>query len=92
MHTALPANDVDLVGTEIVFGTMPIGHVLDVIRDPLSQRVRRLITTYGVTARRVAIPMEWVVRRTSTRVTLGVGARSLDDLAEHSSALHSRNS
>ena len=92
MHTAPAANDVDLVGTEIVFGTTPIGQVLDVIRDPVSQRVRRLITTYGVTARRVAIPMEWVVGRTSTRVTLGVGARSLDDLAEQSSALHSRTS
>jgi hypothetical protein len=92
MHTAPPTTDVDLVGTDILFGTTPIGQVLDVIRDPVSQRVRRLITTYGATGRRVAIPMEWVVRRTSSRVTLGVGARSLDDLAEQHAPLHSRSS
>ena len=92
MHTAPPANHVDLVGTEILFGTTSIGQVLAVIRDPVSQRVRRLITTYGATSRRVAIPMEWVVRRTPTSVTLGVGARSLDDLAEQSAPLHSRTS
>ena len=39
--------DDDLIGAEVVFGAAPIGRVLDVIRDPLSQRVRRLITTYG---------------------------------------------
>ena len=39
MHTSPPAADVDLVGTDIVFGTTPIGQVLDVIRDPVSQRV-----------------------------------------------------
>jgi hypothetical protein len=74
--------DVDLIGAEVVFGTTPIGHVVGVQRDPISQRVRRLITSYGPDNRRVAVPMEWVVRRTPSRVTLGVDVRSLDDLAD----------
>jgi hypothetical protein len=72
----------DLIGAELVFGATPIGHVLDVRRDPVSHRVWRLITTYGPHGRRVAVPVEWVTQQTPTRVTLAVGARSLDDLAD----------
>jgi len=80
--TQMPgATDEDsLRGAEITFGAAPIGRVLGVVRDPLSQRVRRLITTYGPTGRHVAVPMEWVTKRTPTRLELGVGPRSLDDL------------
>jgi hypothetical protein len=72
----------DLIGAELVFGAMPMGYVLAVRRDPVSQRVWRLVTTYGPHARRVAVPVEWVTRQTPTRVTLAVGARALDDLAD----------
>jgi hypothetical protein len=72
----------NLIGAEIAFGATAIGRVQGVIRDPLSQRVRRLITTYGSTGRRVAVPMEWVTKRTPARLELGVGPRSLDDLPE----------
>jgi len=73
--------DENLIGAEIAFGATAIGRVQGVIRDPLSQRVRRLITTtYGPTSRRVAVPMEWVTKRTQARLELGVGPRSLDDL------------
>jgi hypothetical protein len=81
--TIQPPTDDDkdnLIGAEIAFGATAIGYVLGVIRDPLSQRVRRLITTYGSTSRRVAVPMEWVTKRTQARLELGVGPRSLDDL------------
>jgi hypothetical protein len=80
--TKIPtATDEDsLIGAEITFGAAPIGRVLGVVRDPLSQRVRRLITTYGALSRRVAVPMDWVTKRTPTRLELGVGPRSLDDL------------
>jgi len=70
------------IGAELVFGKESIGQVLDVGRDPISQRVWRLITAYGPHGRRVAVPVEWVVRRTPTRVTLAVGARALDDLPD----------
>ena len=73
--------DDDLLGAEITFGGTRIGHVSGLLRDPISHRVRRLRTTYGAPPREVAVPIEWVVRRTPTRLTLGVGARSLDDLA-----------
>jgi hypothetical protein len=73
----------DLVGAEIVFGATPLGHVEAVLRDPVSRRVRRMITSYGANRRQVAVPMEWVVRRTQARVTIGVGTRSLDDLPTH---------
>jgi hypothetical protein len=65
-----------------MFGSTPIGHVLGVLLDPVSQRVRRLITAYGPHGRQVAVPMEWVVRTTAARVTLAVGTHSLDDLAD----------
>ena len=82
MHTPTAAPDQDLVGAEIIFGRTLIGVVEAVLRDPISQRVRRLITTYGATGRRVAVPMEWVIHRTAARLTLGVGAHSLDNLAD----------
>jgi hypothetical protein len=80
--TATDTSDETLIGAEIAFGSAPIGRVLGLVRDPLTQRVRRLITTYGPNARRVAVPMEWVVRRSPERLVLAVGARSLDDLPE----------
>jgi PRC-barrel domain len=80
-HTSGPTDD-QLVGTEITAGTTRIGQVEGVIRDPLSKRVRRLITSYGSPARRVAVPMEWVVKRSASRLVLGVDERSLDDLGE----------
>ncbi len=79
--TAPEAGD-ELIGAEITFGKTLIGHVEGLIRDPLSQRVRRLITSYGLSGRRVAVPMEWVVKRSAPRLALGVGARSLDDLGD----------
>jgi hypothetical protein len=82
MRTPTPTEDEQFIGAEIVFGATSIGHVLGVVHDPVSQRVRRLITSYGPDGRRVAVPMEWVVRRTPSRVTLGVGTRSLDDLPD----------
>ena len=82
MHTATDTADEQLIGADIAFGATLIGRVLGVVRDPLSQRIRRLITTYGPLGRRVAVPMEWVTRRTPTRVALAVGTRSLDDLPD----------
>jgi hypothetical protein len=82
MQPSIRPADGDMIGSEIAFGSTVIGLVQSVQRDPVSDRVRRLVTSYGTTARRVAVPMEWVVRTTPTRVTLGVGAGSLDDLAE----------
>ena len=78
------ARDEQLLGAEITFGSTLIGHVEGLVRDPLSQRVRGLITSYGLTRRRVAVPMEWVVNRSASRLVLGVGARSLDDLGDRS--------
>ncbi|HLZ28767.1 MAG TPA: hypothetical protein VKV73_15740 [Chloroflexota bacterium] len=82
MDTATRPDDDALIGAEIMFGPTQLGHVEGVVRDPVSSRVRRLITTYGPAHRRVAVPMEWVVQRTPTRFVLGVGSLSLDDLAE----------
>jgi len=84
MHTANGTTNEELyqIGAELVCGTESIGQVLDLGRDPISQRVWRLITTYGPHERRVAVPVEWVVRRTPTRVTLAVGPRALDDLPD----------
>ena len=84
MRTSTAARDEQLVGAEITFGSTLIGHVEGLVRDPLSQRVRGLITSYGSTRRRVAVPMEWVVKRSASRLVLGVGARSLDDLGDRS--------
>jgi hypothetical protein len=82
MDTSSRPADEDRTGAELVLGTASIGHVLGVRRDPVSQRVWRLIATYGPHERRVAVPIEWVVRRTPTQVTLAVGIRALDDLRD----------
>ncbi len=74
--------DEQLMGAEITFGTTLIGHVEGLVRDPLSHRVWRLITSYGPAGRQVAVPMEWVIKRSASRLALGVGTRSLDDLGE----------
>lgn len=82
MFTSRATTDEQLMGAEITFGTTLIGHVEGLLRDPVSQRVRRLITSYGLMRRRVGVPMEWVVKRSASRLVLGVGARSLDDLCD----------
>ena len=82
MFTSTAVHDEQLMGAEITFGNMLIGHVEGLLRDPLSQRVRRLITSYGLSGRRVAVPMEWVAKRSASRLVLGVGTHSLDDLAD----------
>jgi len=87
MHPS-DAEDEKLIGAEITFGPTPIGHVVGVVRDPLSGRVRKVITSYGPAKRRVAVPMEWVVQHTPTRLVLGVGSLSLDDLADHADVRH----
>lgn len=76
------STDEDLLGAEITFGTALLGHVEGLVRDPVSHRVWRLLTSYGPADRHVAVPMEWVIRRSPRRVELGVGARSLDDLGD----------
>jgi hypothetical protein len=86
MFTSKAADDAQLMGAELTFGSTLIGHVEGLIRDPISQRVRRLLTTYGVNRRRVGVPMEWVVKRSAERLALAVGARSLDDLQDWASA------
>jgi hypothetical protein len=83
LATPRATDDLNLIGAEITFGTTHIGQVLGVVRDPISQRVRRVLTRYGAAGRTVAVPVEWVVRRTPTRLDLGVGPRSLDDLAAY---------
>jgi len=72
--------DTQLMGAEMTFGKTLIGHIEGLVRDPISHRVRRLITSYGLAGRRVEVPMEWVINRSPSRLVLGVGARSLDDL------------
>jgi hypothetical protein len=83
MDSANRPDDDALMGAEIMFGPTQLGRVEGVVRDPVSSRVRTLITTYGPAQRRVAVPMEWVVQRTPTRLVLGVGSLSLDDLADN---------
>lgn len=74
------------MGAEIMFGNMLVGHVEGLAHDPHSHRVRRLITSYGLTVRRVGVPMEWVIQRSPARVVLAVGVRSLNDLPDWPSA------
>jgi hypothetical protein len=74
--------DEELMGAEITHGSTHIGRVEGLVRDPVSNRVWRLVTSYGPAGRQVAVPIEWVVRRTPQRVELGVGTRSLDDLGD----------
>jgi hypothetical protein len=74
----------DLPGADIVAGTAVVGQVLGILRDPLSQRVTRLITRYGAGyGRQVAVAIEWIVRRGPRRLVLGVGTRSMDDLPHY---------
>ena len=82
MPTSTATKDGQFMGAEIMFRSTVIGHVEGLVRDPISQRVRRLITSYGPGRRRVGVPMEWVVKRSAERLVLGVGVRSLDDLAD----------
>jgi hypothetical protein len=88
MATSTPTRDESLIGAAITFGPDVIGQVAGVLHDPVSGRVRYLITAYGVNHRRVAVPMEWVLHQTSRSVALGVGTRSLDDLPDVMEALH----
>jgi hypothetical protein len=78
----------DLIGAEVSFGATPLGRIQTVLRDPHSHRVRHLVMHYGASQRRVAVPMEWVVRRSPGRVALGVATCSLDDLAEQPNPSH----
>jgi hypothetical protein len=80
MFTSTATNDSQLMGAEISFCPTLIGHVEGLAYDPISQRVRRPITSYGLNRRRVGVPMEWVVKRSAERLVLAVGVRSLDDL------------
>jgi hypothetical protein len=74
--------DAQLMGADITFDNASIGRVEGLVHDPISHRVRRLITSYGSTRRRVGVPIEWVVKRSPSRLELGVGARSLDNLGD----------
>jgi hypothetical protein len=47
MATSTATKDGQLMGAEIRYGSTLIGHVQELSRDPISQRVRRLITSYG---------------------------------------------
>lgn len=77
----------DLSGAEVLVGTSVVGHVQGVVRDPVSQRVWRLVTRYGAAGgRQVAVPIEWFVHRGPRSVTLGVAARALDDLPDYDGA------
>lgn len=87
MFGSTPTHDGQLMGAEIVFGSTLLGHVEGLCRDPFSHRVRRLITSYGPDRRRVGVPLEWVVKRSPTRLVLAVGARALNDLADWASPL-----
>ena len=86
MHTqsddTATAQDAQLMGAEITFGSALIGHVDGLVHDPISHRVRRLITSYEETRRRVGVPIEWVVKRSPSRLELAVGVRSLDNLGD----------
>ena len=82
MPTSIATTHEPMIGAEITFGAELIGHVEGVVRDPYSQRVCKLVTSYGPTRRCVAVPMEWVARRSASRLELAVGVRSLDDLGD----------
>lgn len=82
MPSATMAADQQLTGAEILYGTTLIGHVEGLVRDPVSQRVWSVLTSYGPTRRHVAVPMAWVVKRSASRLTLAVGTRSLDNLVD----------
>jgi len=61
MHATPRMSDDTVIGADITFGTTYIGQVLGVVRDPISQRVRRVLTRHGAASRKVAVPVEWVV-------------------------------
>jgi hypothetical protein len=82
MASSTITRDHQLMGAEIVYGTTLIGHLEERVRDPLSQRVWRVLTSCGPTRRHVVVPMAWVVKRTASQLNLGVGTRSLDNLAD----------
>jgi hypothetical protein len=86
MLTSTATPDEQLMGAEITFGTTLIGHVEGLVRDPISHRVRRLITSYGSTGRHVGVPMEWIIKRSAARLELAVGIRSLDNLGDRAPA------
>jgi hypothetical protein len=82
MFRSIATKDEQFMGAEIMVGNTLLGHVEGLGRDPLSYRVRRLIMSYGLNGRRVGVPVEWVIKRSPSRVVLGVGVRSLNDLAD----------
>ena len=82
MLKSTTVHDGQLMGAEITFGSTVIGHVEGLVHDPLSQRVRGLVTSYGPTRRRVAVPVEWITKRSASGVVLAVDTRSLDDLSD----------
>jgi hypothetical protein len=82
MPSSTQPDNEDLMGAEITYGATVIGRVEGLVRDPVSQRVWRLLTSYGPTGRHVAVPIEWVVHQTPRRIELAVGIRSLDDLGD----------
>jgi hypothetical protein len=86
MSVSTAAHDEQLMGAEITFGTTHIGHVEGLVRDPVSHRVRRVITSYGPTGRHVGVPMEWIVKRSASRLELAVGTHSLDNLGDRARA------
>ena len=86
--TAWGASDQHFIGAQVAFGSIRLGQVQGVLRDPLSHRVRYVVMRYGTGGRRVAVPMEWVVRSTPGGLVLGVGTRSLDDLPDQADVRH----
>jgi len=83
-HSDVSANprEAQLMGAEITFRSASIGHVEGLVHDPISHRVRRLITSYGSTRRRVGVPIEWVVKSYPARLELAVGESALDNLGD----------
>jgi len=81
-NVSATAPESQLMGAEITFGSASIGHVEGLLHDPISHRVRRLVTSYGSTRRRVGVPIEWVVKRSPSRLELAVGVRSLNNLGD----------
>ncbi len=70
-------------GAVVMLGATELGRVRSVVRDPISRRVRRLVTSYcdrTGASREVAIPIEWVVQHQPGRVVLGVERHELDGL------------
>lgn len=83
MQTTSQTEDADLVDSELFLAGTRIGLVVGLQRDPVSQRVRRIVTSYGSLGRQVAVPIDWVMRRGRGMLVLGVDVRLLDDLPDH---------